>query len=84
MTLFAGFMQTLETIEQKPTKFKWKWKTHGQQMVDGVLRWKKPTTKISQTLKSHIVYPPFVAVKQNATGSWPHGLHSSVSFLRVT
>ena len=70
MTLLQDLSQTLDTIEHKPTKFEWKWKTCGKQMVVGILHWKNPTTKVAQTLKSRIVDPPFAAVKNAAA----HGL----------
>ena len=70
MTLLQALSQTLNTIEHKPTKFEWKWKTRGKQLVVGFLHWKISTTKVAQTLKSHIVDPPFVVVK-NLTS---HGL----------
>ena len=73
MTLLQALSQTLDTIEHKPTKYEWKWKTRGNQLVVGFLRWKNPTTKVAQTLKSHIVDPPIVAVKNIvAHGHWCH------------
>ena len=67
---FAGFIPTLDTIEHKSTKSEWKWKTRGNQLVVGFLRWKTPTTKVAQTLKSRIVDPPFAVVKNDVA----HGL----------